>query len=71
MELAQAAAVSLGHVSNVRTALLERDWAQVAEGGLFLSEPDALLDEWQDAYTPPAGERLAFYTPLHGSAFEQ
>ncbi|MDR9849582.1 type IV toxin-antitoxin system AbiEi family antitoxin [Herbaspirillum huttiense] len=71
MELAQAAAVSLGHVSNVRTALLEREWAQVAEGGLVLSEPDALLDEWQDAYAPPPGERLAFYTPLHGSAFEQ
>ncbi|MET3434047.1 hypothetical protein ABIC71_003554 [Herbaspirillum seropedicae] len=70
-ELAQAAAVSLGHVSNVRTALLEREWAQVAEQGLFLSEPDALLDEWRATYEPPPGRRLGFYTPLHGNAFEQ
>ncbi len=70
-ELAQVADVSLGHVSNVRTALLNREWAQVSGGGLFLSEPDALLDEWRDAYEPPAGKRLTFYTSLHGSAFEE
>lgn len=70
-ELAQAASVSLGHVSNVRTGLLNREWARVSDGGLFLSEPDALLDEWRDAYEPPAGKRLAFYTTLHGSAFEE
>lgn len=70
-ELAQATDVSLGHVSNVRSALLDREWAQVSEDGLFLSEPDALLDEWRDAYAPPAGKRLTFYTTLHGSAFEE
>ncbi|QJP99540.1 MULTISPECIES: hypothetical protein [Herbaspirillum] len=70
-ELAQAAAVSLGHVSNVRNALLEREWAQVAEQGLFLSEPDALLDEWSETYESPPGRRLGFYSSLHGSAFEQ
>ena len=70
-DLAQAAAVSLGHVSNVRVGLLDREWAQVSEEGLFLSEPDALLDEWRDAYESPVGKRLAFYTTLHGSAFEQ
>lgn len=70
-ELARAADVSLGHVSNVRSALLDREWAQVSEDGLFLSEPDALLDEWRDTYEPPAGKRLTFYTTLHGSAFEE
>lgn len=69
-DLAQAAAVSLGHVSNVRVGLLDREWAQVSEEGLFLSEPDALLDEWRDAYEPPVSKRMAFYTTLHGSAFE-
>ncbi|MBK8307481.1 MAG: hypothetical protein IPL00_10330 [Gammaproteobacteria bacterium] len=43
----------------------------MSEEGLFLSEPDALLDEWRDAYEPPAGKRLAFYTTLHGSALEE
>ncbi|WP_260295236.1 type IV toxin-antitoxin system AbiEi family antitoxin [Sedimenticola hydrogenitrophicus] len=70
-KLARTADVSLGHVSNVRSALLDREWAQVSEDGLFLSEPDALLDEWCDAYEPPAGKRLTLYTTLHGSAFEE
>lgn len=70
-ELAEAAHVSLGHVSNVRAALLERDWAHVSESGLRLSEPDALLNAWRDEYRLPAGERLGFYTTLHGDAFEE
>lgn len=70
-ELAEAADVSLGHVSNVRTGLLDREWAQVSVQGLFLSEPDALLDAWRDEYEVPEGNHLTFYTILHGSAFEQ
>lgn len=70
-ELAEIADVSLGHVSNVRTGLLDREWAQVSDDGVFLSEPDALLDEWRDTYEPPAGKRMSFYTALHGSALEE
>ena len=70
-ELAEAAEVSLGHVSNVRVGLLDREWAQVASEGLYLSEPDALLDEWRDAYEPPVGRRMSFYTTLHGTTFEE
>ncbi len=70
-ELAQAAEVSLGHVSNVRVGLLDREWARVSEEGMYLSEPDALLDEWRDAYEPPVDHRMSFYTTLHGSSFEE
>jgi len=70
-ELAQAAGVSLGHVSNVRTALLNREWARLSGDGISLSKPDALIDAWSKAYEPPKGKRLAFYTTLHGSAFEE
>ncbi len=70
-DLAQNAGVSLGHVSNVRASLLDREWAKVSDGGLFLSDPDALLDGWRDAYEPPAGKRMSFYTTLHGAAFEE
>ena len=52
-ELGQAAGVSLGHVSNVRAGLLDREWAQVSEEGLFLSHPDTLLDAWRQSYAPP------------------
>jgi len=70
-ELADTAEVSLGHVSNVRVGLLDREWAHVSDKGLYLSEPDALLDEWRDAYEPPVGQRMSFYTTLHGSSFEE
>jgi hypothetical protein len=70
-ELAEAAGVSLGHVSNIRVALLDREWASVEPEGLLLTKPDALLDAWRDAYEPPAGKRLGFYTTLHGSAFDE
>jgi Transcriptional regulator, AbiEi antitoxin, Type IV TA system len=71
IELADVAGVSLGHVSNVRNGLLEREWAQVSEQGLFLSKPDVLLNAWRDDYEPPAGKRMDFYTTLSGSTFEE
>jgi hypothetical protein len=70
-ELAESAGVSLGHVSNVRSGLLDREWARVSDNGLFLSDPDALLDTWRDEYEIPVGSRSAFYTILHGTAFEE
>lgn len=69
-ELAQLAGVSLGHVSNVRTGLLDREWAQVSDQGMFLSKPNELLDAWRDAYEPPPGKRMNFYTIMHGKSFE-
>lgn len=70
-DLAQTAGVSLGHVSNVRSGLLDREWARVSEDGLYLSEPDALLDAWRDAYEPPPASRATFYTTFHGGAFDE
>ncbi len=70
-ELAKAAAVSLGQVSNVRSRLLDREWAEVSRDGLSLSNPDALLDAWSEEYKPPAGERHRFYTALHGKALDE
>ncbi|MDR5781971.1 type IV toxin-antitoxin system AbiEi family antitoxin [Caballeronia sp. LZ065] len=69
-ELADMSGVSLGHVSNVRNGLLDREWARTSDDGLVLCAPAALLDAWRDSYTAPAGEQLRFYTPLHGSALE-
>ncbi len=69
-DLAKAAAVSLGHASNVRTALLNREWGQLTDDGLCLRAPSDVLDAWKVAYTAPVSERLAFYTTLHGSLLE-
>lgn len=69
-DLAHEAGVSLGHVSNVRTALLEREWAQADSDGLWVSDPEALLGTWREAYRRP-GKRHAFYTALHGKALQE
>ena len=70
-ELARAAQVSLGHVSNVRSALVDNEWAHLGEMGLVLDKPDTLLDAWRDAYDPPAAQREGFYTTLHGRSFDE
>ncbi|WP_285538021.1 type IV toxin-antitoxin system AbiEi family antitoxin [Brucella sp. NBRC 12950] len=69
-ELATVAEVSLGHISNVRSELVDREWAEITGDGLRLSQPDKLLNTWRDAYEAPVGERMAFYTTLHGSSFD-
>lgn len=70
-DLAAAADVSIGHVSNVRTALLDREWGKVSDDGLYLSEPNLLVEEWRAAYEPPSATLLPFYTTLHGSELEK
>lgn len=69
-DLAERADVSLGHVSNVRTALIDREWASVDDDGLRLTDVDALLDAWRKAYERPKGSRESFYTTLHGKVLE-
>jgi len=69
-ELATAAQVSIGHISNVRVALLDREWVLIDPAGMSLTDPDALLDAWRDAYEPPRGERFTFYTTQHGTGFD-
>ena len=70
-QLAEQAGVSLGHVSNVRHALIDREWARSDREGLVLTNPDALLNSWRTVYERPSGRQLPFYTTLHGSALQQ
>lgn len=70
-ELANAANASFGHVSNVRRALLNREWAKDMSDGVILTDPDGLLDAWRSAYRRPDGNLIRFYTSLYGQAFEE
>lgn len=65
-ELAQEANVSLGHVSNVRKALLEREWIEKQDDGVVLTDPGALLRTWRENYRRPKGHRVTGYTYFHG-----
>ena len=70
-ELATAAGVSLGQVSNMRKLLLEREWAVVRVAGLRLSKPEDLARAWQSAYEPRPRSRETAYTLLHGEALDE
>lgn len=70
-ELAEASGASLGHVSNVRKVLLNREWAENPANGVALADPDALLDAWRNTYRRPDGDLIKLYTSLHGRTFEE
>jgi hypothetical protein len=70
-DLAEEADVSLGHISNVRSALLEREWARVLPEGFRLTAANEVLDAWKSVYKPLAGREIRFYTTLHGSGFDE
>ena len=70
-DLAEQANVSLGHVSNVRKALLEREWIKEQDNGVVLVQPDALLKTWRENYRRPAGHRVTGYTYLHGKQLNE
>lgn len=52
MELAEAAEVSIGQVSNVRKLLLEREWIEEQKRGIKLIEPLQMLASWLAEYQP-------------------
>ena len=70
-ELAEWAHASVGHVSNVRKALLDREWMEYRDDGAVLVQPDALLRSWRDRYRRPSGRSIAAYTYLHGKQFDE
>lgn len=70
-ELAEAAGVSLGLVSNVRKLLLSHEWAVVSGEGMRLSKPEELARAWQNAYKSRPHSRETAYTLLHGEAQEK
>ena len=65
-DLAEAANASLGHVSNIRKALLDQEWIAIRDDGLVLVQPDALLKSWRKNYRQPTDPHITGYTILHG-----
>ena len=65
-DLAEAANASLGHVSNVRKALLDQEWIAIRDDGLALVQPDALMKSWRENYRQPTDYHITGYTILQG-----
>jgi len=70
-ELATQARASYGHVSNVRKALLAREWIELGDDGVVLVQPDILLQTWRESYRRPSGETITGYTHLHGTQLDE
>lgn len=70
VDLAREAGVSLGQVSNMRKALLDREWGRDDGPGLWLAKPSDALTTWRDAYAPKNETRMRFHTLLHGEALD-
>jgi len=59
--LAEAAQVSFGQVSNVKKYLGDREWLAPNETGIRLSNPKAVLDEWALQYRFRRNEVVDYY----------
>ncbi len=71
VELAEKAQASLGHVSNVRKALLSRELIEKGDEGVVLINPDGLLKMWRENYRQPRGHRIKEYTRFHGRQLDE
>ena len=69
--LATASGVSAGHISNVRKALLAREWIEVTPKGMRLSDPGALLKAWREKHQRPGGEYIGGFMHLHGAPLNE
>lgn len=70
-DLSEQAGVSLGQVSKVRQALIEKEWASAEPGGgIRLRQPAAVLNAWREVARPPEPIRRG-YTPQHGKSLDE
>jgi hypothetical protein len=60
--LAKEAGVSLGHISNVKRLLEDREWVRTGTEGLVLSKPLRLLAEWAQSYDFARSSARGLYT---------
>jgi len=61
-ELSKEADISIGHVSNVKNLLDEREWIEDYEVGFSLSDPNELLREWSKNYSYRKNQFRDFYS---------
>lgn len=61
-DLSEEARVSLGQVFNVKTALVDREWAVFDKDGLRLVQPERTLSDWGENYTFRKNTLFDFYS---------
>ena len=61
-EISKEASISIGHVSNVKKLMDEREWIEEYEVGFSLRDPEAVLIEWSENYSYRKNRVQDFYS---------
>jgi len=61
-EIAEAASISIGLVSRVKTALLDREWLTAESTGVRLIDPETTLRAWTENYDYKINEIRSYYS---------
>lgn len=69
-DLSLAAGVSIGQVFNVKSALIDREWAEFEKDGLCLTQPEQVLRDWGKDYTYSKANLFNFHSPDTPSEIE-
>lgn len=62
MDLAEEANISPGMITHIRRRLEEEEWVIKQKVGFFLSQPEALLEDWVNHYNFRVNKTYDFYT---------
>jgi hypothetical protein len=69
--LADEASVSVGQVFKVKELLLDKEWLEETDLGIFLSQPNALLAAWAEHYRLGKHQATQFHTLTSLASFER
>lgn len=70
-ELSEESQVSLGQTSNVKKLLEDKEWLVKQEGGLQITFPEKLLEEWSSHYSYRQNSSHEYYSLRSAEEFEK
>ncbi|GBD98043.1 hypothetical protein BMS3Abin07_00050 [bacterium BMS3Abin07] len=70
-DMSQEADISIGLVSRVKQALLEKEWIKVENRRFYLVKPEDVLNEWVNNYSYTKNQSSSFYSSLSGNQLEK
>jgi hypothetical protein len=70
-DMSQEAGISIGLVSKVKRALLDREWIREENRKFYLTRPEEVLNEWAENYSYTKNERFSFYSGLSAEQIEE
>lgn len=69
--MSKEAGISIGLVSKVKKALLEKEWIKEEKRKFYLVKPEEVLNEWVNNYSYTRNQSFSFYSGLSGSQLEE